>query len=105
MAFRTYSFYEHGVPTSDARFNPEDTYVSVISHHRSAIGAGIQQQGLLAIRRMFNVLYEGPIAYNHFHKERGEPCQQIIIFEKKCPQELSPAPSASPKAVILGETI
>lgn len=105
MAFRTYSLMVHGVPTSDETFNDADTYVAVISSSPNAIGISVQATGLAAIKKLFNVIYEGPVAFNHFHYERKHPSQKIIVFEKKCPPELNPAPDVSPKAVILGETI
>jgi len=105
MAFRSYSLLEHGIPTSDVKFNDTDTYVTVVSEQPAAVGIGVQAEGLRAIKKLFNVLYEGPLAYNHFHYERKHPSQKIIVFEKKCPPVLNPVPDVSPKAVTLGETI
>lgn len=90
MAFITYSILEHGVPRNDTTFSSDDTYVTVISTFPNAVGGSVQMAGLTAIKKLFNVIYEGPVAFNHHHHERKVPCQKIIVFEKKCPLKQSP---------------
>jgi hypothetical protein len=107
MVFRTYSLYEHGIPTSDVKFSDKDTYIAVVSTYKVTLGQDKQSPGLKAIKELFNVLYEGPDAFNHFHSERNVPSQKIIIFEKKpaCPPEQKSALDVLPKAKTPGETI
>lgn len=97
MAFRTYSTLAHGIPLDDKKFNDVDTYVAVISVHNNAIGGrGLQAEAEKAIKSIFNIIYEGPVAFNHYHYDRKTPSQKIIIFEKKpCQQEQKPVPNAS----------
>lgn len=97
MAFRTYSTLAHGIPLDDKKFNDVDTYVAVFSVYNNAIGGpGVQAEAEKAIKRIFHIVYEGPVAFNHFHDERKTPSQKIIIFEKKpCQQEQKPVPNAS----------
>ena len=105
MAFRTYSTLVHGIPLDDKKFNDVDTYVAVFSVHNNAIGGpGVQAEAEKAIKRIFHIVYEGPVAFNHFHDERKTPSQKIIIFEKKpCQQEQKPVPNASLMEKIQGE--
>ena len=105
MAFRTYSTLAHGIPLDDKKFNDVDTYVAVFSVHNNAIGGpGLQAKAEKAIKRIFHIVYEGPVAFNHFHDERKTPSQKIIIFEKKpCQQEQKPVPNASLMEKIQGE--
>lgn len=105
MAFRTYSTLVHGIPLDDKKFNDVDTYVAVISVHNDAVGGpGLQAKAEKAIKRIFHIVYEGPVAFNHFHYERKTPSQKIIIFEKKpCQQEQKPVPNASLMEKIQGE--
>lgn len=92
MAFVTYSGLVHGVPESDAGFSEEDTYVTVISCYSSPVGGGsLQDETHKAIKKLFNVLYEGPPSFNHFHGERRTPSQILVIFEKKCQPGPNPA--------------
>lgn len=58
--------------------NEEDTYIA-------GIGSTNRLDMLDILRKNVNVLYESPLTLNFFHKERTEPSQRIIIFEKKCP--------------------
>ena len=97
MAFRTYSTLAHGIPLDDKKFNDVDTYVAVISVYNNVIGGpDLQAEAENAIKRIFHIVYEGPVAFNHFHYERKTPSQKIIIFEKKpCQQEQKPVPNAS----------
>lgn len=93
MAFRSYSTMLDGVPTSDEAFSDKDTYLAVFP--TSSGYGGNQKTSCEAIKTLFNVIYEGPLAFNHYHGERTKPSQFLIIFEKKCPQELSPVLDAS----------
>lgn len=97
MAFRTYSTFAHGIPLDDKKFNDVDTYVAVFSVYNNVVGGpGLQAEAEKAIKRIFHIVYEGPVAFNHFHYERKTPSQKIIIFEKKpCQQEQKPVPNAS----------
>lgn len=97
MAFRTYSTLAHGIPLDDKKFNDVDTYVAVFSVYNGVVGGpGLQAAAEKAIKRIFHIVYEGPVAFNHFHYERKTPSQKIIIFEKKpCQQEQKPVPNAS----------
>ena len=97
MAFRTYSTLAHGIPLDDKKFNDVDTYVAVFSVYNNVIGGpALPSEAEKAIKRIFHIVYEGPVAFNHFHYERKTPSQKIIIFEKKpCQQEQKPVPNAS----------
>lgn len=111
MVFRTYSLLEYGVPMSDAAFSSKDTYVTVVSTYHNAVGASVQATGEKAIKRLFNIIYEGPVAFNHFHHERKSPSQKIIVFEKKptsevqCQPEQKSVPAVQLMGKIPAETI
>lgn len=92
MAFITYSLIRHGIPDNDSKFSEEDTYITVVSRSDRAVGGlSLQEEGEQAIRSLFNIVYESPVCYNHFHSERQTPSQILLIFEKKesCPQKQS----------------
>lgn len=101
MAFVSWSFFMDGPIQDDKDFSEEHTYITVF-------GTTFQSEAVKKcyrdIHSMFDVIYEGPLAFNHYHAERNRPSQRIIIFEKKCPQEPSRAPDVLPKEKTLEVT-
>lgn len=87
MSFVSFSTLLDGIG-SLKNLKDEDTYITVFS---SSYMSDTQRNSLNTIRTTCNVLYEGPPCFNHYHSERNEACQFILVFEKKCQQEPNPA--------------
>lgn len=101
MAFKSFSTVMDGLPKDLSLFSDEDTYIAVFS----TMQYGPQKESLRIIKEKFKVLYEGPLAFNHYHLERTSPTQYLVIFETKCQQEQSPAQDVLKTEEILEETI
>lgn len=104
MAFRSYSTMLHGIPDGDTKFNVTDTYVAVFPDLKRYEKDSQYERSFNKIKELFNILYVGPLAFNHYHYERQVPSQFIVVFEKKCPAP-NPVQSALPTEVTPEATI